>query len=677
MRVCPSPLRIIVNSSLNCSKEFSTKTCNSFPSRNWANTPVFLRGRPSLIKILIKRRLSDKFPPTFEIPVENIRNFSIIAHVDHGKSTLADRLLEMAGAIDKNCGRSQVLDKLQVERERGITVKAQSASLIYNVDGTDYMLNLIDTPGHVDFSNEVSRSLSACQGVILLVDANQGVQAQTVANFYMAFTKELVIIPVLNKIDLKNANPEAITDQLKNIFGIEENEVLKISAKLGTGVDAVLRAIVERIPPPPVNRNKPFRALLFDSWYDRYRGAVSLLYVVDGKVQMGDMISSALCGKLYEVKGLGILTPQETPVECLVAGQVGFMFCNMRSSQEAHIGDTIFHEGNPVAILPEFKASQPMVFAGVYPVDQSHHVELRNAIERLVLNDSAVTSSVESRQVFYYKFPALGLGWRLGFLGILHLEVFSQRLLQEFNAEVVVTAPSVTYKATVIGEKNIKKYRSSEISFSNPSQFPDPQIVSEYFEPFVLGTIISPDKYLGPIMQLCMDRRGIQKSMQNIDNHTVMMQFILPLNEIVIDFHDTLKSVSSGYASFDYEEYGYFESKLVKLVILLNGIPVDELSAVVHTSKASIVGHKICAKLKELIPRQMVLIAIQAAVGGKIVARETLKPYRKDVTAKLYGGDVTRRKKLLKQQAEGKKKMRMLANINVPKDIFIDVLKRN
>jgi elongation factor 4 len=604
-----------------------------------------------------------------DIPVENIRNFSIVAHVDHGKSTLADRLLEITGAITKNSGTSQVLDRLQVERERGITVKAQTASLNYTVNSQEYLLNLIDTPGHVDFSSEVSRSLAACQGVILLVDANQGVQAQTVANFYMAFGKGLVIIPVLNKIDLKNADPDAVSGQLRTLFDISEKDILKVSAKLGTGVEDVLKAIINRLPPPPVNRDAPFRALLFDSWYDRYRGAVILVYVTDGTVHVGDEIVTMHSGKNYEIKSIGLLRPHEEPTDKLLAGQVGYLTCNMRSTKEAYIGDTLHHRSRPMSVLPGFKSANPMVFAGVYPMDQSQHVSLRSAIEKLILNDSAVTVSTDSS-------PALGQGWRLGFLGLLHMEVFNQRLEQEYDAQAIITAPSVTFKAQIFGEKNVKHYGGSEITITNPAYFPDPCIVTEFLEPMVMGTIITPDTYLGPVLSLCMERRGTQQSSTNIDNHLVLLKFLLPLNEIVVDFHDQLKSVSSGYASFDYEEYGFVPSKLVKLNILLNGIIVEELSMVVHASKASSAGRKICLKLKDIIPRQLVEIAIQAGVGGKIVARETLKAYRKDVTAKLYGGDVTRRMKLLNRQAEGKKKMKLVANIKLPREAFIDVLKR-
>ncbi|XP_012279778.1 translation factor GUF1 homolog, mitochondrial isoform X2 [Orussus abietinus] len=492
----------------------------------------------------------------YQIRVEYIRNFSIIAHVDHGKSTLADRLLEMTGAIKANSG-AQVLDKLQVEKERGITVKAQTASLKYTYEGTEYLLNLIDTPGHVDFSNEVYRSLIACQGVILLVDANDGVQAQTVANFYLAFGQDLVIVPVINKIDLKNANPERVAKQLKTLFDVEADDILKISAKLGIGVDKLLEAIVKRIPPPPAIRDAPFRALIFDSWFSKYKGAISLIYVAEGSLSVGQFITSVHTGKSYEVKTISILRPDEEFVKTLFAGQVGCIACNMRTSEEAHIGDTLHLKDKPVEALPGFKAAKPMVFAGIYPMDQSQNIELKNALEKLILNDNAVTIELDSS-------PALGQGWRLGFLGLLHMEVFTQRLEQEYGAQPIVTAPGVTYKAKIIGQKNISKYRTDEILFNNPAAFPQVQIVSQFYEPMVLGTVITPVKYLGDVMSLCMDRRGVEKSTTSIDDERILLQFTLPLNEIIVDFHDSLKSITSGYASFDYEDIGYEPSNIVK-----------------------------------------------------------------------------------------------------------------
>lgn len=610
-------------------------------------------------------------PEDYFVPVERIRNFSIIAHVDHGKSTLSDRLLEITGAIKKNSGKHQVLDSLKVEQERGITVKANTVSLVYKFQDQVYLLNLIDTPGHVDFANEVVRSLSASRGVILLVDANQGVQAQTIANFYLATSRNLKIVPVLNKIDLKNADPDRVTQEINSLFDIDPNDVLRVSAKLGTGVEKVLEHIITKIPPPESQRDLPFRAHLFDSWYDKYRGALNLMFIKDGELKVGQEIVSCENGKTFVVKSLSILTPEEKSVKTLIAGQIGLVGCNMRNSKEAIIGDTYYLKGVPTEPLEVFKKLQPMIFAGIYPSEQSQHVALRSAIEKLILNDSVVTLQVDSS-------PALGHGWRLGFLGILHLEVFVQRLQQEFQAEPIITAPSVTYKIKLKNAKSIlNQHGGKEIIFvSNPKLLPEPPQIEEYFEPTVLGTIITPSDYIGAIISLCMEKRGIQKSSINLNNNRVMMTYILPLSEVVLDFHDKLKSLSSGYASFDYEDNGFVSSNLVKLDILLNGQIVEELSNICHVAKADPFARNIVLKLKEMIPRQMVQIAIQACVGSKVLARETIKAFRKDVTAKLYGGDVTRRMKLLKQQAEGKKKMRSIANIQVPRDTYIKVLKR-
>uniref|UniRef100_W8BL04 Translation factor GUF1 homolog, mitochondrial n=2 Tax=Ceratitis capitata TaxID=7213 RepID=W8BL04_CERCA len=609
-------------------------------------------------------KLSD-FP---NIPIKRIRNFSIIAHVDHGKSTLADRILELTGAIPRNSA-SQILDSLQVERERGITVKAQTASIFYTYKNDEYLLNLIDTPGHVDFSNEVSRSLEVCDGVILLVDACHGVQAQTVANYYMAKKRNLDVIPVLNKIDIKHANPEGVCRDLQNLFGINPNSVLKISAKLGTGVGTVLDAVIERIKPPDVNREPPFRGLIFDSWFDKYRGALNLIYVLNGSLKLGQDIQSIITKKSYPVKGISILLPKESKTEEISAGQVGLISCNMRNSKESIIGDTIHLKNENVEAAVRFQPQQPMVYAGVYPADQSKHVALRSAIDKLVLNDSAVTVKVDSS-------PALGQGWRLGFLGLLHMEVFCQRLEQEHGTEPIITAPSVTYRIVLKNPKLIKQMGKETLEISNAALFPEPLNVKEYYEPLVKGTIITPTAYLGQIISLCVERRGIQESSTNIDNDRILMKYILPLSEIILDFNDHLKSISSGYASFNYEDHGYHLTNIVRLDIHLNGRPVEEFCRIVHVSKANAVAREMVAKLLELIPRQMVQIAIQGCVNGKVLARETIKAYRKDVTAKLYGGDVTRRMKLLRQQSEGKKKMRMFANIRVPHETFINVLKR-
>ncbi|XP_053433592.1 translation factor GUF1, mitochondrial isoform X7 [Nycticebus coucang] len=553
-------------------------------------------------------------------PVENIRNFSIIAHVDHGKSTLADRLLELTGTIDKTKNNKQVLDKLQVERERGITVKAQTASLFYSWEGKQYLLNLIDTPGHVDFSYEVSRSLSACQGVLLVVDANEGVQAQTVANFFLAFEAQLSVIPVINKIDLKNADPERVEKQIEKVFDIPSAECIKISAKLGTNVESVLQAVIERIPHPNVHRKNPLRALVFDSTFDQYRGVIANVALFDGMVSKGDKVVSAHTKKTYEVNEVGILNPNEQSTQKLYAGQVGYLIAGMKDVTEAQIGDTLYLHKQPVEPLPGFKSAKPMVFAGMYPSDQSEYNNLKSAIEKLTLNDSSVTVHRDSSL-------ALGAGWRLGFLGLLHMEVFNQRLEQEYNTSVILTTPTVPYKAVLSSAKLIKA------------------------------------------------RRAIQKSMMFIDQNRVMLKYLFPLNEIVVDFYDSLKSLSSGYASFDYEDAGYQTAELVKMDILLNGNIVEELVTVVHKDKAYSVGKAICERLKDSLPRQLFEIAIQAALGSKIIARETVKAYRKNVLAKCYGGDITRKMKLLKRQAEGKKKLRKIGNIEVPKEAFIKVLK--
>lgn len=602
-------------------------------------------------------------------PIKNIRNFGIIAHIDHGKSTLSDRLLEFAGNISKEEKHQQVLDRLPVERERGITVKAQTASLFYEHNGQSYLLNLIDTPGHVDFSYEVNRSLAACQGVILLVDANQGVQAQTVANFSLAYGREIPIIPVINKIDLKNVDPEAAADQMVSLFGFDKNEILKVSAKLGTGVSDLVSTIIERIPSPPGCLNKPFRALLYDSWFDHYRGAIATIVVVDGHVQVGDQIVSNETGTTYVVKEVGILFPEETPVSQLFAGQAGYIIANMRNPQEAKIGDTLYAKNAVIEPLPKVESSKPMVFSGIFPSEQSKHQDLHKAIEKLTLNDSSVHVSVDSS-------PALGHGWRLGFLGLLHMEVFCQRLDREFDAQVIVTTPGVPYKARLHDKKSIKLYGSEEITFSNPLQYPDPRTVSEYLEPMVLGTIITPDEYYSSVLKLCMGRRGEQKNCQNIGDHSVMLTYKFPLNEIIVDFFDELKSITSGFASFDYEESGYEPSALAKVEMLLNGKPVEELTVITHATKARALGRDLCLRLKDTIEPHLFLIAIQATVSGKVIAREDIRPLKKNVVAKLYGGDVTRRMKLLRQQTEGKKKMRMVGNINVPRDAFIKILKR-
>lgn len=588
----------------------SSLSCSVFRHR-WKKNLMF--GREAK---LMSTRASKELVDLSVFPAERIRNFCIIAHIDHGKSTLADRLLEITGAISAAEKNKQVLDQLQVERERGITVKAQTASLFYSHQGAPHLLNLIDTPGHVDFSYEVSRSISACQGVLLIVDANQGIQAQTVANFYLAFEAQLTIIPVINKIDLKNADPERVEAQIEKVFDIPRDECIRISAKLGTNVDKVLQAVVERIPPPAVQPDSPLRALVFDSNFDHYRGVVANVALFGGSVKKGDRIVSAHLRKTYEVQELGILRPHEVPAAKLFAGQVGYVIAGMKDVKEAQIGDTLFHQDRPVEPLPGFKPAKPMVFAGMFPMDQSEYTGLRSAIERLTLNDSSVTVQRDSSM-------ALGAGWRLGFLGLLHMEVFNQRLEQEHNASVIVTAPTVPYKALLSSSKLIKEHGAEELTIVNPAQFPDRSVVSEYLEPVVLGTILAPDEYTGRIMALCSNRRGVQKNMVYIDEQRVMMKYLFPLNEIVVDFYDQLKSMSSGYASFDYENAGFQAADLIKMDILLNGRPVEELTTIVHRERAYSSGKAMCERLKDSIPRQMFEIAVQAAIGSRVIARET------------------------------------------------------
>ncbi|RMC14140.1 hypothetical protein DUI87_09229 [Hirundo rustica rustica] len=570
-------------------------------------------------------------------PVESIRNFSIIAHVDHGKSTLADRLLEITGTISKTDHNKQVLDKLQVERERGITVKAQSASLFYNHEGMNYLLNLIDTPG---------------------------IQAQTVANFYLAFEAQLSIIPVINKIDLKNADPERVEKQIEKLFDIPTDECIRISAKQGTNVEKVLQKVIEKIPPPQCNTADPLKALVFDSTFDHYRGVIANIALFGGEIAKGQKIVSAHTKKRYEVNEVGILTPNEQPTHKLYAGQVGYLIAGMKEVTEAQIGDTLFLYKQPVEPLPGFKSAKPMVFAGMYPIDQTEYNNLKSALERLTLNDSSVTVHRDSSL-------ALGAGWRLGFLGLLHMEVFNQRLEQEYNMSVILTAPTVPYKAVLSSAKLIKEHGKDQITIINPAQFPDKFSVSEYLEPTVLGTIVTPHEYIGKIITLCQDRRAVQKDMLYIDENRVMLKYLFPLNEIVVDFYDALKSLSSGYASFDYEDAGYQSADLIKMDILLNGNPVEELATIIHNDKAYAAGKLLCERLKETIPRQLFEIAIQAAIGKKIIARETFKS-----GSDKYGGDITRRMKLLKRQAEGKRLMRKIGNVEVPRDAFIRVLKR-
>jgi len=602
-------------------------------------------------------------------PPEKIRNFSIVAHIDHGKSTLADRILETVGAIEVSSENKQVLDSLQVERERGITVKAQSASLLYSHRGEQFLLNMIDTPGHVDFSYEVTRSLRACQGVVLLVDANQGVQAQTVSNFYLAFSHSLQILAVLNKIDLPGADVDGVREQIFNLFEIDPDEIMAVSAKMGVGVTQLLDSIVERVPPPLTQgQEADMRLFLFDSWYDKYHGTINLVQVADGvlKCSRNQVVVSSKTGKEYKVKEVGLLTPRVHQCAALYPGQVGYLVTNMKSAREAEIGDTLYAQNKPVKPLIDIEPAKPMVFAGVYPFNQSETKELKAAIERLTLNDRSVSVTMESSL-------ALGQGWRLGFLGILHMEVFTQRLEQEFNAQVIVTAPSVPYNIRV---KDPRVTEGVVTTVSNPSDWVEKRFALAYLEPMVLGTIISPTAYLSGILELCHSKRGEQREITNIDQQRLNIQFLLPLNEIVTNFYDELKGISSGYASFDYEDAGYQQSELLKLDVLLNGKQVHELSTISHVSKLRDRAKAVVFKLKNELPRQQFAIAIQAAVGGKILAREDIKALKKDVLAKCYGGDISRKMKLLKNQAEGKKKMKKFGNIEINKDTFIKILTK-
>ncbi|MFH1832092.1 MAG: translation elongation factor 4 [bacterium] len=591
---------------------------------------------------------------------EHIRNFSIVAHIDHGKSTLADRMLEVSKTISSREHQAQFLDKLQVEQERGITVKAQTASLFYEYKGTVYLLNLIDTPGHVDFNYEVSRSLAACQGALLLVDAVQGVQAQTLANFYLAYDLDLTIIPAINKIDMQAADINRVSGEMHKAFDIAKDEILHISAKNGIGIDDVFAAIIEKIPAPTGDEQKPVKALLFDSWFDEYRGVVCLIEVIDNQIKKGDYITAAYSGREYEVLDIGLMYPDMFSTGALYTGQVGYIICGMKTVKEARVGDTFFSIKTPIEPLPGFKPAKSMVFAGIYPVEATEFDEVRDAIEKLTLNDPSVHVEKESS-------TALGLGFRCGFLGLLHMDVFKQRLEQEYDANIIVTSPTVSYKVIYTdGQEEI---------IDNPSKLEDTVKIEEIHEPLIKATIVLPREYLGSILNLCQERRGEQLDMSYLDENRIVVHYKMPLNEIVTDFYDKLKSLSSGYASFDYESMGYEPSDLVKMNILLNGKAVDALSLIVHRDKAFSIGSQLTKKLKTVIPRQMFEVAIQAAIGAKVIARETVSAMRKNVIAKCYGGDITRKRKLLEKQKKGKKKMKQVGNVEVPQEAFLTILK--
>lgn len=593
---------------------------------------------------------------------QKIRNFSVIAHIDHGKSTLCDRLLEITGTLSTRNKNEQFLDKLQVEKERGITVKAQSASMFYEYKGETYLLNLIDTPGHVDFNYEVSRSLYACQGALLLVDASQGVQAQTMANFYLAFDQDLTIIPVINKIDMANAEPERVEEELKTLFDFEKSEAIRASAKAGIGMHEILSSIIERIPAPKSDTQELLKALLFDSWYDEYKGVICLIAIKNGSIKKGDYITLAQADKSYEVLEIGLMYPDQQPTNALYAGQVGYLITGMKTVREARVGDTLYHTKKAVEPFPGFKPSKPMVFAGIYPVDASEFELLQDAIEKLTLNDASLKVEKKSS-------TALGLGFRCGFLGLLHMDVFRQRLEQEYNINVIATAPSVLFKVVL-------KHTEETISIESPSDFPDVQKIDHILEPVIDATILVPKEYLGAILTLCEEKRGIQKDLTYLNEQRIILRYRLPLNEIATDFYDQLKSLSSGYASLDYEEAGYQVADLVKMDILLNGKAVDALSSIVHAQSAQRTGRELVERLRSVIPRQMYEVAIQAAIGAKVIARESISALRKNVIAKCYGGDITRKRKLLEKQKEGKKKMKQVGNVEVPQEAFLMILKK-
>lgn len=591
-----------------------------------------------------------------------IRNFSIIAHIDHGKSTLADRLLQVTGSLSSREQKDQFLDNMELERERGITIKAQTVRLDYKAkDGKQYQLNLIDTPGHVDFSYEVSRSLSACEGAILVVDAAQGVEAQTLANVYLAIENDLEIIPVLNKIDLPAADPEGVIQQIEDAIGLDASEAIRASAKDGTGVEEILEAVVEKVPPPKKSDREELRALVFDSWFDSYQGVVILTRVFDGRIKKGDKIRFMATGMDYEVLRLGAYAPFPQELKELNAGEVGFMICGVKTIRDVKVGDTITHAKKPAEeALPGFQKITPMVFAGIFPVVASDYEDLKVALEKLSLNDSSLTFEVE-------KSAALGFGYRCGFLGLLHMEIVQERLEREFGLNLITTAPTVVYK--VYGN-------DGEVSdLENPSDLPDLSKIDHMEEPFVKLTLHTPSEYIGGILKLCEDRRGEQIKMEYISDKKVVIEYRMPMAEIVMDFYDRLKSVSKGYASMEYELAGYAESDLVKVDVLINGDAVDALSLIVHRSKSYTRGRALTQKMRELIPRQQYQVAIQAAIGAKIIARETLGALRKDVTAKCYGGDITRKRKLLEKQKEGKKRMKQIGSVEVPQEAFMAILK--
>jgi GTP-binding protein LepA len=591
-----------------------------------------------------------------------IRNFSIIAHIDHGKSTLADRLLETTGALQAREMEAQVLDSMDLERERGITIKAHAVRLNYKADdGETYVLNLLDTPGHVDFGYEVTRSLAACEGALLLIDASQGVEAQTLANAYLAVENNLEIIPVINKIDLPSAQPDEAKRQIEEIIGLDASQAILASGKTGQGVHEILEAVVHRLPPPGGSPDAPLKALIFDSWYDAYRGVVILTRVIDGEMRVGQKIRLMAAGLDLQIDQLGSFTPKPVPVESLGVGEAGFMVANIKNVADAKVGDTITETARPTAEpFPGFKELKPMVFAGLYPVESSEYQELREAMEKLRLNDASFFFEPETS-------AALGFGFRCGYLGLLHMEIVQERLEREYNMDLVTTAPGVLYRITttdgVVQE------------IDSPSKLPDPGRIAKFEEPIIKATVLTPAEHVGAILELCQEKRGVQKGMEYLKSDRVLITYELPFNEVVLDFYDRLKTISRGYASLDYHVIGYQESDLVKLDILVNAEPVDALAMVVHKDGAYAKGRALAAKMRELIPRQMFEIAIQASIGSRVVARETVRALRKNVLAKCYGGDISRKRKLLEKQKEGKKRMKRVGRVEIPQEAFLAVLK--
>ena len=597
--------------------------------------------------------------------MKHIRNFCIIAHIDHGKSTLADRLLDATGAVTEREKQDQLLDNMDLERERGITIKSHAIQMNYALDGQDYVFNLIDTPGHVDFSYEVSRSIAACEGALLVVDAAQNIQAQTISNLYLALENDLEIIPVLNKVDLPSANPEEVTDDIVDLLGCQAEEVIHCSAKTGLGIESILEAIVARIPSPEGDNSAPLQALIFDSVYNPFRGVETYFRVMNGQITKGDRIKFIATGREYNADEVGSLKLKQEPRQRVETGDVGYLITGIKEAKEVQVGDTITLAASPTdSPIDGFEEVKPMVFAGIYPVDTEDYEELRNSMEKLQLNDASLVFQPESS-------AALGFGFRCGFLGMLHLEIIQERLEREFDMSVITTVPNVSYHAYT------KKNPDEIVLVNNPTDLPDPSILDHVEEPFIKASIITKADYVGNVMSLCIEKRGQITNQTYLTPERVELSFDMPLAEIVFDFYDRLKSVSRGYASFDYSPIGLRTSKLVKVDILLNASPVDALSALVHTDNAYTLGKKMCEKLKELIPRQQFDIPIQAAIGAKIISRETIKAVRKDVTAKCYGGDITRKRKLLEKQKKGKKKMRQVGNVEIPQQAFMAVLQLN